>query len=87
MPKEPPTLPVRMRICSGLAPRMSRIMFLRPNTPWLHECSVHFSSALSNSPIAERGSIALTTSRWLTSGSFTTCAAPAKAAATLSLSP
>ncbi len=63
MPNEPPTLPVSTRTLSAGALRISRSMFFKPNTPWLHECSVHFSFALSYSPIAERGSIELTTSR------------------------
>ena len=46
MPNEPPTLPVRMRTFSAGAPSTSRSMFLRPNTPWLHECSVQRSSDL-----------------------------------------
>ena len=44
MPNEPPTLPVSTRTLSAGALRMSRSMFFRPNTPWLHECSVHLSS-------------------------------------------
>ncbi len=87
MPNEPPTLPVSTRTLSAGAPRMSRSMFFRPNTPWLHECSVHFSLPASNSPIAERGSIEATTRRWLISGSLVTCAALAKASATLPASP
>ena len=40
-------------------------MLFRPNTPWLHEYSVHLPVVASNSPIAARGSIAFTTMRWL----------------------
>ena len=36
-------MPVSTRTLAAGAPRMSASVVLSPNTPWLHECSVHFS--------------------------------------------
>ena len=47
MPKEPPTLAVRMRTFSGGTLRMRASTALLPATPWVGTCSVKRSVALS----------------------------------------
>ena len=88
MPKPPPTSPVRTRsfgepILRIMSATTGRIMC----TPCEESHSVERSSLASYSQIAPRGSIELTTSRWLTSCSFTTLSALAKAASVLAWSP
>ena len=87
MPNEPPTWPVSTRTLSADVPRISTRLVFMPKTPWLDECSVHFSVAASYSPVAARGSIGATTMRWLDVSSRVTCLALAKASATFSASP
>ena len=87
MPNEPPTWPVTTRTLSAGAPRISISPAFMPTTPWLDEFNVHLPVAGSNSPMATRGSMALTTMRWFDVSSRVTCLALAKAAATFSASP
>ena len=46
MPKEPPTLQVRMRTLSCGTPRISASWFLMPNTPWPGAVSVQLPDSL-----------------------------------------
>ena len=85
MPNEPPTLPVSTCTLSGVVFSTPARPAFMPITPWLHGVQREaLRSPRRSSPIAARGSIALTTRRLLTSLSLTLCAAAAKAAATLS---
>ena len=88
MPNEPPTLPVSTRTLSVGTFSTSRARPPRmPITPWQPTFSVQRSVLGSYEPIAERGSMGLTTMRLETISSRVTCAASAKAFFTASPSP